>query len=75
MLPRLGVGDWGLGIGEGYPLPNAQSLMPDPLWLEIGFGGGEHLAHQAALHPQAGIIGCEPYIDGIAGLLALLSPS
>lgn len=38
-------------------------------WLEIGFGGGEHLAHQAVLHPEVGLIGCEPYINGIAGLL------
>lgn len=39
-------------------------------WLEIGFGGGEHLAHQAAAHPEAGIIGCEPFINGTAALLA-----
>jgi tRNA (guanine-N7-)-methyltransferase len=38
-------------------------------WLEIGFGGGEHLAHQARLHPGTSIIGCEPYVNGIAGLL------
>lgn len=43
--------------------------FPTPLWLEIGFGGGEHLAHQAALHPSVHIIGCEPYVNGIAGLL------
>jgi tRNA (guanine-N7-)-methyltransferase len=42
-----------------------------PLWLEIGFGGGEHLAAQAAAHPERGLIGCEPYIDGVARLLAL----
>ena len=41
------------------------------LWLEIGFGGGEHLAAQAAAHPEVGIIGCEPYISGIARLLSL----
>lgn len=40
-----------------------------PLWLEIGFGGGEHLAHMAALYPQIGIIGCEPFVNGIAMLL------
>lgn len=69
LLPKLGIGDWGLGIGEEYPLPNAQSLMPKPLWLEIGFGGGEHLVYQAAHHRDVGIIGCEPYINGIAELL------
>ncbi|GKY88918.1 tRNA (guanine(46)-N(7))-methyltransferase TrmB [Sinisalibacter aestuarii] len=40
-----------------------------PLWLEVGFGGGEHLVHQAAMHPEVGIIGCEPYINGVAMLL------
>lgn len=40
-----------------------------PLWLEIGFGGGEHLVHQAALYPDVGLIGAEPYINGVAMLL------
>ncbi|WP_088623373.1 tRNA (guanosine(46)-N(7))-methyltransferase TrmB [Oceanicola sp. 22II-s10i] len=39
------------------------------VWLEIGFGGGEHVVHQAATNPQVGIIGCEPYINGVAMLL------
>lgn len=39
------------------------------VWLEIGFGGGEHLVHQAAGNPEIGIIGCEPYINGVAMLL------
>ena len=38
-------------------------------WLEIGFGGGEHLAWQAAANPQVGLIGCEPYENGIVALL------
>ncbi len=38
-------------------------------WLEVGFGGGEHLAAQAVAHPGIGIIGCEPFINGVAGLL------
>jgi tRNA (guanine-N7-)-methyltransferase len=44
---------------------------PRPLWLEIGFGGGEHLVEQAAAHPEVGCIGCEPYLSGVARLLAL----
>ncbi|MBM1814008.1 tRNA (guanine(46)-N(7))-methyltransferase TrmB [Pseudosulfitobacter pseudonitzschiae] len=40
-----------------------------PVWLEIGFGGGEHMVHQAAANPEVGIIGCEPYINGVAMLL------
>ncbi len=39
-------------------------------WLEIGFGGGEHLVAQARAHRDVGLIGCEPYIDGVAKLLA-----
>ena len=39
------------------------------VWLEVGFGGGEHMVHQAARHPRAGLIGCEPYINGVAMLL------
>jgi tRNA (guanine-N7-)-methyltransferase len=40
-----------------------------PVWLEIGFGGGEHMVHQAAQNPDVGIIGCEPYINGVGMLL------
>ena len=40
-----------------------------PLWLEVGFGGGEHLVHMAAAYPEVGIIGCEPFVNGIAMLL------
>ncbi len=39
------------------------------VWLEIGFGGGEHLVHQAQANPDIGIIGAEPYINGVAMLL------
>ena len=52
--------------------PVRDHFAPDvrALWLEIGFGGGEHLAAQAAQNPDIGIIGCEPFIDGVAKLLA-----
>lgn len=40
------------------------------VWMEIGFGGGEHLAAQAAAHPDVGFIGCEPFVNGVARLLA-----
>ena len=40
-----------------------------PVWLEIGFGGGEHLVHQAIHNPDIAIIGAEPYINGVAMLL------
>lgn len=45
---------------------------PGGVWLEIGFGGGEHLAAQAAAHPDIGLIGCEPFINGVSNLLVLL---
>ena len=41
----------------------------DAVWLEIGFGGGEHLAAQATGNPQIGVIGCEVFETGIATLL------
>ncbi|WP_238370723.1 tRNA (guanine(46)-N(7))-methyltransferase TrmB [Heliomarina baculiformis] len=40
-----------------------------PVWLEVGFGGGEHLVHQASENCDIGIIGAEPYINGVAMLL------
>ena len=38
-------------------------------WLEIGFGGGEHLAEQAARHPDVWLIGAEPFLNGVASAL------
>lgn len=40
------------------------------VWLEVGFGAGEHLVWQAEHHPDIGLIGCEPYINGVAKCLA-----
>ncbi|MBP9181884.1 MAG: tRNA (guanosine(46)-N7)-methyltransferase TrmB [Fuscovulum sp.] len=40
-----------------------------PLWLEVGFGGGEHLVHMAARYPDVHILGAEPFVNGIAMLL------
>lgn len=44
------------------------ALMPGAteVWLEIGFGGGEHMAAQAAANPDALILGAEPFLNGIA---------
>jgi tRNA (guanine-N7-)-methyltransferase len=44
-----------------------------PVWLEIGFGGGEHLIHQAKLNPEIGFIGCDPYKNGVAKLMVKLT--
>lgn len=44
-----------------------------PLWLEIGFGGGEHLVEQAKNHSKINFIGCEPYVNGMASLLVAIN--
>jgi tRNA (guanine-N7-)-methyltransferase len=63
LLPEIAV------PSEG-PL-DAPTLFGDdrPLELEIGFGRGEHLAGQAQMRPNHGFIGCEPFLDGVVGLL------
>mgnify|MGYP001195815222 CR=1 FL=1 len=43
---------------------------PDRVWLEIGFGGGEHLVWQADRNPAVGHIGAEPFVDGVIKLLS-----
>ncbi len=50
-------------------------LFSDPVsevWLEIGFGAGEHLVWQAEHYPHAGIIGAEPYVNGVVAALSAL---
>ncbi len=66
LLPKLRLA--GAGDGE-VDLAGAFPEAPREIWLEIGFGGGEHLAAQAGIHPDIGFIGCEPFINGVAGLL------
>nr|USU30332.1 tRNA (guanine(46)-N(7))-methyltransferase TrmB [Methylobacterium sp. OTU13CASTA1] len=41
----------------------------DEVWFEIGFGGGEHLAAQATANPRIGLIGAEPFVNGVVKLL------
>ena len=45
------------------------------VWIEIGFGGGEHLVHQAMGNPDVALIGCEPFINGVAMLLGRIRSS
>jgi tRNA (guanine-N7-)-methyltransferase len=66
LLPRL-------LLDLASPVADLAVLFVPPVrevWLEIGFGGGEHLAWQAARHRDVGFVGCEPFINGVAGLLA-----
>lgn len=73
-LPRFAV-----GIPEDI---SAASLTPASFfaggdykdyWLEIGFGTGEHLVTQAGAHPETGMIGCEPFMNGVASLLTSMA--
>ena len=64
-----------LSIDVSQPIDPA-TLFGAPvedLWLEIGFGGGEHLALEALRHPRVGHIGAEPFVNGVAKALALVA--
>lgn len=54
------------------PLDPATLPGQGPVWLEIGFGGGEHLVHMARLYPDVRLIGCEPFVNGLAMMLSRL---
>jgi tRNA (guanine-N7-)-methyltransferase len=64
-----GAVDWDVNP-ERHPLDTNAMFGGRPVWLEIGFGGGEHMVHQAVQNPDVGIIGCEPYMNGVGMLLA-----
>jgi tRNA (guanine-N7-)-methyltransferase len=65
------------GLAElALPLPPEGALLDlrevfgvRPVWLEIGFGAGEHLLAQARANPEVAIIGCEPFLNGLASML------
>lgn len=47
---------------------------PSEVWIEIGFGGGEHMLEQLAQNPSVAMVGCEPFMNGVAKFLTQLSP-
>jgi tRNA (guanine-N7-)-methyltransferase len=64
-----------LDIGQSPP-DDLRVLFPtdvDAVRLEIGFGGGEHLRHEAASHPGTGFIGVEPFVNSMAKMMAALA--
>jgi tRNA (guanine-N7-)-methyltransferase len=67
LLPHLA-----LDISGSSPTELATRFDPavENVRLEIGFGGGEHLIAEARAHPHTGFIGCEPYVNGMAKILA-----
>lgn len=65
----------GIGWDENpdrQPLDLAALYPGKKVWLEIGFGGGEHMLAQAQANPAVQIIGAEPFINGVAKLLAAI---
>ena len=68
----------GIGWDENpsrIPLDLAALYPGKQIWLEIGFGGGEHMLAQARANPDVQIIGAEPFINGVAKLLAAIERS
>jgi tRNA (guanine-N7-)-methyltransferase len=69
----------GLKLDLTKPAPaNLQSLFHASVQgvrLEIGFGGAEHLLHEARRFPQVGFIGVEPFVNGMAKMAAALKAS
>jgi tRNA (guanine-N7-)-methyltransferase len=67
VFPRIAV-----DLAEPAPRDLAASFAApvSEVWLEIGFGGAEHMLWQARAHPHAGLIGCEPFEDGVVKALA-----
>lgn len=61
-LPTISVPDGPIDLPALFPAARAFAL-------EVGFGGGEHLAAQAEANPETGFIGCEPFLNGVAKLL------
>jgi tRNA (guanine-N7-)-methyltransferase len=67
LLPRIAI-----TAPEPGETLDPRILFPRPMreiWLEVGFGGGEHLAAQAAAHRDVGLIGSEVFLNGVAALL------
>jgi tRNA (guanine-N7-)-methyltransferase len=70
MLPRL-------ALDLTAPAGELRELFPGPIdevRLEIGFGGGEYLMREARAHPRTGFIGVEPFVNGMAKMLAAIAP-
>jgi tRNA (guanine-N7-)-methyltransferase len=62
-LPLYSIEPDALATGRLFPTP------PREVWLEIGFGAGEHLIDVAKANPDVGVIGCEPFLNGIVAAL------
>lgn len=70
LLPELRAGLSGPPPAGG--LAALFGELVDEVWLEIGFGGGEHLVWQARNQPRVGLIGAEPFINGVVSALTAI---
>ena len=65
-LPLFSIAMEDLAEGRAF------ARTPREVWLEIGFGAGEHLVEQAKANPDVGVVGCDPFLNGIVAALAAL---
>jgi tRNA (guanine-N7-)-methyltransferase len=65
-LPRLEIEPKALAS------PSLFDRAPSAIWLEMGFGAGEHLVAQASANPEIGLVGCEPFLNGVVAALAAI---
>jgi tRNA (guanine-N7-)-methyltransferase len=70
LLPKLAID---IAAPSSQNLAGLFEAKIDGIRLEIGFGGGEHLLAEAREHTGTGFIGCEPYLNGLAKILARLA--
>lgn len=61
--------------GSFFDFNRLFGIQPKEVWLEVGFGGGEHVAELALKYKDVGIIGAEPFLNGVVSLLAHLNGS
>ena len=74
LLPKIKLGKPD-AENEQINLSKIFGIKPKEIWLEIGFGGGEHVAELAMMYPDVGIVGAEPFLNGVVSLLAHLNGS
>lgn len=70
-LPRLAI-----ALPPAGQTLDLQALFPEfpkQIWLEIGFGVGDHLLAQAENHPDVGFLGCEPFLNGVSKLIGAIA--
>lgn len=67
VLPKVELAPGALGRPGLFP------FEPREIWLEIGFGSGEHMIDRAVANPDVGLVGCEPFLNGVAAALARMA--